>query len=243
MSSIKGINSSIRLRTTTLAACLAAIAVLAVPSALSAQLGRVAFGLKAGTLGLGAEASLGITRHIAVRAGLNRFNLERGQEFGDIDYRLTPRLRSLTALLDLHPFGGAFRLSGGIVSNRNEGGLDAQLDRSGSLFIGEGEYAPNDVQGLTGKIGFKRSAPYLGFGFDNSLLGRGRVSFNMDLGVMFHGHPKATLQGQTTLTGDARAQFDADVEREAQEVQEKIDDLPRVIDYFPVLAFGLKVRP
>ena len=142
MSSIKEIKPSMSLRTTTLAACLAAFAALAAPPAVSAELGRVAFGVKAGTLGVGAEASVGITRHIAVRAGLNRFNLERDQEFGNIDYRLTPRLRSLTALLDLHPFGGAFRLSGGIISNRNEGGLDAQLDRSGSMFIGEGEYLP-----------------------------------------------------------------------------------------------------
>jgi hypothetical protein len=243
MSSTRWNPLSLTLRTRTVAACLAALTALIAPPTASAQLGRVAFGLKAGTLGVGAEASVGITRHVAIRAGLNRFSLERNQDIGDIDYRFTPRLQSLTALLDLHPFGGAFRLSGGIVSNRNEGGLDARLDRAGTIFIGEGEYSSNDVQGLTGRIGFKRSAPYVGLGFDNSLVGAGRVSFNMDLGVMFQGHPKASLEGQTSLTGDARARFDADVQREAGEIQREIDDLPRVIEYFPVLAVGLKVRP
>ena len=220
-----------------------ALAVLATPPAASAQLGRVAFGLKAGTLGFGPEASVGITRQIAVRAGLNRFSLERDQAIGGIDYRLTPRLRNLTALLDLHPTGGSFRLSGGIISNRNEGGLDARLDQGESLFIGEGEYSSTDVQSLTGRIGFRRSSPYVGLGFDNSLAGTGRVSFNMDLGVMFHGHPQASLAGQTSLTGDARNRFEADVTREAGDIQQEIDDLPRLINYYPVFAFGLKVRP
>jgi hypothetical protein len=219
------------------------LAVLITPPTASAQLGRVAFGLKAGTLGFGPEASVGITRHIAVRAGLNRFSLERDQELGGIDYRLTPRLRNLTALLDLHPTGGAFRLSGGIISNRNQGGLDARLDQGSTLFIGEGEYSSSDVQALTGRIGFKRSSPYVGLGFDNSLAGTGRVSVNLDLGVMFHGHPQASLAGQSSLTGSARDRFEADVTREAGDIQQQIDDLPRLIDYYPVFALGLKVRP
>ena len=123
------------------------------------------------------------------------------------------------------------------------GRLAASTTPGDSLFIGEGQYSSADVQGLSGRIEFKRSAPYAGFGFDNSLVGRGRVAFTFDLGVMFHGHPKANLQGRTTLTGDARARFDHDLERETQDLQDEIDRLPKVIDYYPVVAFGLKFRP
>ena len=224
-----------------LALCMAVMTGLVHPAAVAAQ--RVAFGVKAGTLGLGGEASIGISRHLAIRTAYSGFAIERDQNFGGISYLLTPRLRSTTALADIHPFGGSFRLSGGIVLNRNEGRLAASTTPGDSLFIGEGQYSSADVQGLSGRIEFKRSAPYAGFGFDNSLAGRGRVAFTFDLGVMFHGHPKANLQGRTTLTGDARARFDRDLESETQDLQDEIDGLPKVIDYYPVVAFGLKFRP
>lgn len=243
MSSFRRRNGSSIPCITAVAVCLAAIAGLIHPVPAAAQMGRVALGLKAGTLGFGAEASVGITRHLAVRTGLNRFGLERDQEIGDLSYTLTPRLRSVTALLDLHPFGGAFRLSSGLIVNRNEGGLAARLDPSGTVSLGDGEYLSSEVQSLGGRIGFRRSAPYVGLGFDNSLTGAGRVSFNLDLGVMFHGHPTASLRGETTLTGEERARFDEDVLRETQDLQDEIDDLPGVVDYYPVVAFGLKVRP
>ncbi len=245
MSSIRRMKSASILCTTALALCLAAVADLLSPATAAAQqqLGRVAFGVKAGTLGFGGEASVGITRHLAFRAGLNRFGMERDEVIGDVTYTLNPRLRSVTALLDLHPFGGAFRLSGGVIANRNEGGLAARLENGESISVGNGEYSSSDIQSLSGRIAFKRSAPYVGLGFDNSLAGAGRVSLNLDLGVMFHGHPKASLEATTSLTGDARAQFDQDVRRETEELQDEIDELPRVVDYYPVVAFGLKVRP
>lgn len=229
--------------TTGLAVCLAVVAGLFTPTTAAAQLGRMAFGLKAGTLGFGAEASVGITRHIVFRTGLNRFGMERDEIISDVSYTLSPRLRSVTALLDVHPFGGAFRLSGGVIANRNEGGLAARLENGQTISVGEREYSSTEVQSLNGRIAFKRSAPYVGLGFDNSLAGAGRVSFNMDVGVMFHGHPTASLGATTSLTGAARDQLDRDVRSETEELQGEIDRLPKVVDYYPVVAFGLKVRP
>lgn len=243
MPSIRRMKTASILCTTALALCLAALAGVLSPATAAAQLGRVAFGVKAGTLGFGGEASVGITRHLAFRAGINRFGVERDQIISDVAYTLNPRLRSVTALLDLHPFGGAFRLSGGVIANRNEGSLAARLENGESISVGNGEYSSSEIQSLSGRIAFKRSAPYVGLGFDNSLGGAGRVSFNLDLGVMFHGHPKASLEATTSLTGDARAQFDQDVQQETAELQDEIDELPRVVDYYPVVAFGLKVRP
>jgi hypothetical protein len=208
----------------------------------TAQAGRMAFGVKAGTLGLGAEASVALTRHLALRGGVNRFQLTRDQEIEGIDYQLTPRLQSFTALLDLHPFGGAFRLSSGLVMNRNQGQLAARPGQGDGMGIGDHEYFASEVQGLDGSITFKRSAPYVGLGFDNALTGSGRVSFNLELGVMFHGQPRANLSGRSTLTGDARQTFEQDVRLEAEEIQGWLDGLPRAINYYPVVAFGIKVR-
>jgi hypothetical protein len=215
---------------------------LSTTSAASAQLGRMAFGLKAGTLGFGAETAVGISRHLSVRAGLNRFHLTRDQAIEGITYEMTPRLQSVTALVDLHPFGSAFRLTSGIVLNRNGGDLAAKLGDGDALTIGDHQYGRSEIESLRGSIGFKRSAPYAGLGFDNALRGTSRVSMSLDLGVMFHGHPQATLTAQSRLTGTERTAFDRDVRLEAAEIQDRIDSLPRFIDFYPVVALGLKVR-
>ena len=207
---------------------------------LRAQAGRTAIGLRFGTLGGGGEASVGLGSRMAVRTGVNYFGLTREEEVQGIGYEVRPRLLSVPLVLDLHPAGGAFRLSAGVIFNRNRAAGDGLVD--GSVVIGDNEYTAAEVQGLRADVGFKRVAPFVGLGFDNALFGSGRVAFSFELGVMFHGHPRAGLTGRSTLTGAERAQFDDDLQAEAREIQDEIDDLPGVIDYYPVLGFGLTYR-
>ncbi len=206
----------------------------------SAQAGRAAVGLRFGTLGGGAEAAVGLTSRLAVRTSVNYFSLSRDEQIQGIAYDLKPRLLSVPLLLDLHPGKGSFRLSAGVVFNRNRAAGDGRVNES--VTIGENQYTAAEVQSLTGEVAFKRVAPFAGLGFDNSLFGNGRVAFSFELGVMFHGHPRAGLTGRTVLTGSARDQFDSDLRAEQGEIQDEIDDLPGVIDYYPVLGFGLKYR-
>ena len=202
--------------------------------------GRVVFGPRFGTLGLGGEAAVSLSGHLAVRTGFNYFSLSRDEDIEGITYDLTPRLQTVPLLLDLHPSGGAFRLSTGVIINGNQAAGDGIVGQS--VFIGDNEYTSADVQSLTGKVAFRRVAPYAGFGFNGALMGHGRVGFGFDFGVMFHGHPRASLQAATTLAGAARDNFERDRLLEQQEIQDRIDDLPGVIDLYPVLEFGLSFR-
>ena len=202
--------------------------------------GRVVFGPRFGTLGLGGEAAVSLSGHLAVRTGFNYFSLSRDEDIEGITYDLTPRLQTVPLLLDLHPSGGAFRLSTGVIINGNQAAGDGIVGQS--VFIGDNEYTSADVQSLTGKVAFRRVAPYAGFGFNGALMGHGRVGFGFDFGVMFHGHPRASLQAATTLEGAARDNFERDRLLEQQEIQDRIDDLPGVIDLYPVLEFGLSFR-
>src|SRR5688500_6002440 len=90
----------------------------------SAEAGGVAISGRAGSLGLGLELTAGITDRLNARVGGNAFSYSRtfDQDDGD-EFDLDLELRTFTALLDLHPFGGGFRLSGGVVSNSNEAGV------------------------------------------------------------------------------------------------------------------------
>src|SRR3982751_1022053 len=79
---------------------------------------QVALGGKAGSLGLGLELTVGLSPQWNARFGLNGFDYpDDHREVSQIEYDATARLRTATALLDWHPGGHGFRLSGGLVYN------------------------------------------------------------------------------------------------------------------------------
>jgi hypothetical protein len=209
----------------------AAILGFAVPARLQAQFGIAA---RVSTLGIGGEVSYRVSRILGVRGGINYFSLTKNATVQGIDYTITPHLENETLIADLYPLGGSFHLSGGLLFNSNEGRMVARLTQN--VQIGDSTYTPSQVGSLRGTISFNKTAPYLGLGF----AGRGRVSFLFDLGVGFTGTPKADLVGTTSLTGQAKTQFDANILKEQTQVRSDISD-KSYLKYHPVLSLGLKV--
>jgi hypothetical protein len=208
------------------------LAAAALPADASAQLGLAG---RVSTLGIGAEVSYRASRLVGLRAGGNWLRFTRDGTVDEIDYEITPKLTNATALLDLFPFGGAFHLTGGLMVNGNEGRLDAVLNQP--VQIGGKTYSPQEVGSLVGAVTFDDIAPYAGLGF----AGGGSVSFLFDLGVAFSGRPRATLAGNTNLTGVDKAIFDANVELERMELQAEIDDR-EYLKYHPVVSIGIRIR-
>jgi hypothetical protein len=212
---------------------LAALGLLVgVGSAASAQVG---ISVRAGTLGVGGELSLRPSRYVGLRVGGNYFTATRSATIEGISYQLQPKLKSGTAIVDLHPLGGSFHLSGGLVRNQNQGTVLAQL--SGPVTIGPQTYQPAEVGSLSGLVQYQdRYAPYAGLGFG----GRGRVSFLFDVGLVFSGFPQVSLTSGTSLTGPAKVVFDQNVLQEVQEIQTEIESRT-YLKYTPVVSLGLRV--
>ncbi len=202
-------------------------------SAARASQGQIALAARASTLGLGAELSFRAGRNLGIRLGGNYLQFSHDATIKDISYHVTPHFENGTAILDLHPFGSAFHFSGGLLLNYNDGQLIATLAHD--IDIGGTTYHPQDVGSLTGTVTFNQTAPYLGFGF----AGRSRIAFLFDLGLGFTGKPQLELVGTTNLTGQAKQEFDANVERERAQVQSEIDQ-HKLLRYHPVLSVGVK---
>jgi hypothetical protein len=221
-----------RLATLSRAGAVVVLTAGAFPADASAQFGIAG---RASTLGIGAEVSYRASRNVGLRAGGNWLRFTRDGTVDEIDYEITPKLKNATALLDIFPFGGAFHLTGGLMVNGNEGHLDAVLNQP--IQIGGNTYSPQQVGSLTGTVTFDDLAPYAGLGF----AGAGAVSFLFDLGVAFSGRPRATLLGNTSLTGTEKAIFDANVAQEQAELQAEIDDRD-YLKYHPVISIGIRIR-
>ena len=195
---------------------------------------QVGLGLRASTLGAGGELSVR-GRYLGIRVGGYYFSTTRDATIDGIAYDLSPRLRSGTAIVDLHPFGGSFHLSGGVLYNSNRGAVDARL--TGPITIGTTTYQPAEVGSLTGVVTYSsRYAPYAGLGFS----GRGRVSLLFDVGLAFSGYPTVSLTGSTNLTGQAKAVFDQNVQQEIQDIQDDIESRS-YLKYYPVVSVGLRL--
>lgn len=187
-------------------------------------------GVKAGTLGLGVEGTFRLSDRFNLRAGLNNYSYSTDETASGIQYDADLDLKSAALLLDWHPFAGTFRLSAGLMSNKNA--LHLLATPTSDQTIGGNPYTPADIGTLSGDVTFKKSVPYAGIGWGNAAK-RGRIGISFEIGAMFQGSPDVSLRGNGGLAGDPA--FEADLRREEQEAEADLEDF----ELYPVISLGL----
>lgn len=197
-------------------------------SPVAAQDAGVAFHV--GSLGLGVDLAVGLSRNVGLRVGGNVFPFNIDITSSDVSYTLNLPSPKFLAVLDLTA-GGVFRVSAGAVIGPNDFELDAQLTRP--VDIGGTFYTPQELQTLVGRFDTRTVAPYIGIGFGSP--GRGRARFFADLGVAFHGTPQvsAVASGPVALV----PAFLVDLQREIQQIQNDADPFK----VYPVLSLGVLI--
>ncbi len=175
---------------TTVAAC----ALLAAPGAFAWPV-NVSVG--ASTLGLGVQVATAIVPGtLDAAVGLNRFDYSRSGTYtksgDDIPSSGTLRLQSIPILLDYYPFHGVFRITGGVMVNENDMRVLAG-GGSGTYTINGDSYTAQQVGRLTGKVAWRRLAPYLGIGWGSKAARHSGFSMGFDVGVLVTGSPQVTL--------------------------------------------------
>ena len=189
---------------------------------------------KVGTTGLGADLTVPlIPNWINLRAGYNYGEWRPSTTQGGINYKADIRLESAPLLIDIHPFHGNFRITGGVYLNRTEFDLSSTVDASivgggGSVGIAE----------LNADVSWSKDyAPYFGIGYGNAadanLLDLPiALGLSIDLGAYYQGSPNVIL---TESTGAVSA---ADLAIEAAQLEEDLSDFK----FFPVLTIGIHIR-
>jgi hypothetical protein len=186
---------------------------------------------KAGTLGLGLEYVKQIREKVNVKVGFNAFNYNYDSTQGGIDYDFDLNLANGGVLFDFHPSQGSFRITAGLMYNGNDIDATGKPTAAATYDIGGITYTSAQVGTMTGKIDFDNFAGYLGIGTGNALKKSG-TTFLFDLGVLFQGSPKVTLNANGTLA--ANAAFMANLKTEEQQLQNDIDDFK----IYPVVSIG-----
>jgi hypothetical protein len=192
-------------------------------------------GVRAGTLGLGAEISYAVSQRVALRLGADTYTPKTVTvKQQDIDYDAQAKLRSGSLLVDWFPFANNFRISLGGVVNKNK--ITATGKPTGGTFTINGQpINASDVASLDADVGFKTTAPYFGIGYGRPI--NEGLSFITDLGVMFQGSPKTTLTATCSATASP-ANCAALQSAVAAEQATLSGDLSK-FKYYPVFSLGL----
>lgn len=198
-----------------------------------AMAGGFGAGIKVGTLGLGADVTVGLHEQLNLRANGNYLNFDYDRDIDNIEYNLDLDFASGMLLLDWHPFSNGFRISGGAVFN--DSSMAVQGTPTEPEEIGDNTYPPELIGTIRGKVEFEDVAAYVGIGFGNVVGEDQSLSFIFDLGIVFQSY-------ELELSNDGAISqyppFQADLAKEEAKIQEDLDGYK----VYPVIAFGIAYK-
>ena len=195
----------------------------------------ISIGTGVGTAGVEAQGALKLNDAFSVRASGNYFNYDvEDQTYDDVSYNGQLDMNSGGLFLDVKPFQNAFTVTVGAFYGGREMSLSAQPTTN--VDIGGTLYTPAEVGTIEAGISFGETAPYVGFGYDSTFTGEGRLGFRATLGVAV-GEVSATLSS-TGGTLSNTPGLNAELQQEADLVVADADALK----YYPVLSIGFTYR-
>ena len=228
--------------------CSAVLATFGAPKAdAMGGLDSVQVGVHGGTLGVGVNAGFDVTDRVTARAMVNVLSLDYEETESDTEYKGDLDLQTIGLVGDWHPFGGGFRVTGGLFLNNNEVSATAQGE---DVEINDNTYESAELDVL---LDFESIAPYFGAGWTSGTSGDTGWSFAVDAGLLYQREPRLSFNGRlsggcsfsVSTDGDAtptgcedEPTLGDDLEAEHADLTGDLEDFK----WYPVLAIGVSYR-
>lgn len=198
-------------------------------------------GVTGGTLGIGPEAGFRFSETLGVRTNATFLSINATADSDDLEFDGNLRLRSAGLMLDIHPFGGGFRISPGFRLNGNRARAVA-LPNAGQTYEIDGNvYTADEIGTLTAETDLKKVAPSLTLGYGGGV-GRG-VVLGIEAGALFQGAVGIKPLVVTGVCANPASSPDcatlaADLESERLSVEDDISSYK----VYPILQLSLSYR-
>ncbi len=212
---------------------LAMVCMLSMPAVARAQ--GFGIGARAGTLGLGAEAAMGLSNRVVLRGGLGLLPFKPSTTINDIDFTLTLPKTWYNVGLDFY-LTGAMRIGAGILFKSDNPVVDGTIPSNKSVEIGDQSYTSAEISSLHGVLLSKKKAPYVLLGFGKHTASG--VGLFLDLGVAFTGDPTVSLSAQGNQTLVDSPEFQSELRKEETKIR---NDAGTYLRYWPILDLGLRI--
>jgi hypothetical protein len=215
---------------------LAAAALLAAGAA-DAQVGATA---DLGSTGVGFHVVVPMETYLNGRFGANYFRHDFDKTSNGVDYDIKGKLQTIDVLFDWYlNEGSSFHLTGGVLYNGNKFNAKAKPNGLGGFTLNGHAYTAADVGLLTGRIDYRKAAPYLGIGWGNALARTTGWTTNVDLGVFYQGNPNVKLASVGCTTSDTVCKaLASDVAAEALHLRNDVDSFK----VYPVVRASVGYR-
>jgi hypothetical protein len=184
---------------------------------------------KVGTQGIGLEVAKAINQYFVLRSGGNYATYSGSNSVNKADFSYDANILNSNALLDVHPYGGGFRVSGGAYFSPDS--VKFSANPTSNITIGNATYTPSEAGTVKGKIEGSKIAPYAGIGYSRAFADDGNWFFDADLGVKLN-DINSHIEANGALATDPT--FKADLERERKKIEDKLG----LMEYYPVLNMG-----
>jgi|GEM_PF-512548 len=215
-------------------------------------------GVKAGTVGFGADVSIVLTQTINLRASFTQadFNESDTIEIQDsssgdsaaVDAQLNLDFGSTALLFDWYPFDGTFHVTAGLMKNdssMNVSGTLKSINGTGSVSFNGTNYQITDFVDPTvgGNLSFGDSfEPYLGIGWGRKADDDPGFALSFEIGVVmmdpkvdFNQYPQLTAAALAVPGAPDQAQLQADIDAAEATANQDLDDF----ELYPVISLGL----
>ena len=199
----------------------------------TAQAVDIALGARAGSLGLGIEATVGVSPYANVRGGWTNFKFSADFDEDGVDYDADLEPDMVFALADVYPFAAydsRWRITAGIVRSETElrgsGVVTEPGTQIGRVLVPLGSQVNATAE-------FRETAPYLAIGWGNAITSHSNWSFNIELGAVLLG--SADITQVTESTGQVPQ---SEIDREARQLQDELDKY----DTYWLLNLGVAYR-
>ena len=183
------------------------------------------------TLGYGLSAGFGVTPLFGIRVAAHTGSYSRDLHKESIAYNGKLKFENYGGLVDLYPFASGFRLSAGVFGNNNK--IDLASKPNQIVTVNGVQYPSALIGSVTGDVKFNRTSPYGGIGWGTKPSGRG-FGLTFDLGVLFQGSPKLSVQPHPTVPALVPASFYTNLETERAKTENDIKNYK----YYPVVGIG-----
>lgn len=194
-----------------------------------------AVSFKAGTLGVQGDLTVPFSKYVAGRVSLGYLAYTYSVNVDHVDYDFDINMPSAALLLDWHPAGGGFRVSGGVIMNPHDFSAKASTEPGRLYKIGDHYYPGSTLGNLEADADFNKAAPYLGIGYNGAFTQDGNWFFTFDLGVMYWGEADVDLKASNPFIDDV---FREDIQKEENRIEDEIQPL----QFWPVAAIGVAYR-
>jgi len=172
-------------------------------------------GGRIGLPGIGIEAATRFSDHLGLRASLTGLQYSFDFTYDDVDYDVESSVTVGSLLLDVHPMGGKFRITLGASSYNGQYDISAAPSAGFLYSVGNNSYTAGQIGTLNGNVEYRKTAPYLGVGWDFMARKKSGFGVTVDAGVYFIGKPN-----DVTLTASGGGVSAADLAQERENIKD-----------------------